>query len=181
MQRPNLIWQRLAIIIATLGATAASALAEAGEVLWRFELANVSGAFVTVAPDGTIYTTDQDRLWAINPDGTVKWAFDDAGGAGGLPVAGGGQPVALLPDGRLVVAAGFTIWALDPDDGTVGWSFTWDGGFNNQIDNGPSVGPDGNIYATTAVAERSTAARVDRNERKGKKPSDHAPVIVEFD
>ena len=37
------------------------------------------------------------------------------------------------------------------------------------------------IYATAAVAERSTAARVDRNERKGKKPSDHAPVIVEFD
>ena len=37
------------------------------------------------------------------------------------------------------------------------------------------------IYATSAVAERSTAASVDRNERKGKKPSDHAPLIVEFD
>ncbi len=150
MQRPNLIWQRLPVVIATLGGTAASAPAGAGDVLWRFELSNISGAFVTVAPDGTIYTADQDRLWAINPDGTVKWAFDDAGGAGGFPVAGGGQPVDLLPDGRLVVAAGHTMWSLDPA-GTVLWSFSWDGGFNNQIDNGPSVGPDGNIYATTAV------------------------------
>ena len=31
------------------------------------------------------------------------------------------------------------------------------------------------------MADRSTSALVDRNERKGKKPSDHAPVIVEFD
>ncbi|MEE8458277.1 MAG: PQQ-binding-like beta-propeller repeat protein, partial [Phycisphaerales bacterium] len=88
--------------------------------------------------------------WAINPNGTVKWTFEDAGGAGGMPAAGGGQPVALLSDGRIVVAAGHTIWALHAD-GSVAWSFSWDGGFNNQIDNGPSVGPDGNIYATTAL------------------------------
>ena len=36
------------------------------------------------------------------------------------------------------------------------------------------------IYATAPMAERCTDARVDRNERKGKKPSDHAPVIAEF-
>ena len=36
------------------------------------------------------------------------------------------------------------------------------------------------IFATEPMARRSTAARVDRDERKGKKPSDHAPVIVEF-
>ena len=151
MQRLSLIGLYLTAAIVALSGATTSAQAEAGEVLWKFELSNVSGAFVTVAPDGTIYTTDQDRLWAINPDGTVKWAFDEAGGAGGLPAGGGGQPVALLPDGRLVVAAGHTIWGLDPDDGAVLWSFSWDGGFNNQIDNGPSVGPDGNIYATTAV------------------------------
>ncbi|MEE8460137.1 MAG: hypothetical protein V3S08_09690, partial [Phycisphaerales bacterium] len=101
------------------------------------------------APDGTIYTADWDRVWAINPNGTVKWTFEDAGGAGGMPAAGGGQPVAQLSDGRIVIAAGHTIWALHTD-GSVAWSFSWDGGFNNQIDNGPSVGPDGNIYATTA-------------------------------
>jgi exodeoxyribonuclease-3 len=36
------------------------------------------------------------------------------------------------------------------------------------------------VFATPDLARRSTAARVDRDERKGKLPSDHAPVIVDF-
>jgi exodeoxyribonuclease-3 len=37
------------------------------------------------------------------------------------------------------------------------------------------------VFATPPLAERCTGASIDRNERKGKQPSDHAPVIVEFD
>lgn len=36
------------------------------------------------------------------------------------------------------------------------------------------------ILATRTLADRCEAARVDRDERKGKLPSDHAPVICEF-
>jgi exodeoxyribonuclease III len=36
------------------------------------------------------------------------------------------------------------------------------------------------ILATAPLAERCTAAWVDRDERKGEKPSDHAPVVAEF-
>jgi exodeoxyribonuclease III len=36
------------------------------------------------------------------------------------------------------------------------------------------------ILATRPVAERCTGSEIDRNERKGKLPSDHAPVIAEF-
>lgn len=36
------------------------------------------------------------------------------------------------------------------------------------------------ILATPALAERSVAAAIDREERKGKLPSDHAPVIAGF-
>ena len=36
------------------------------------------------------------------------------------------------------------------------------------------------ILATESLAARATDARVDRNARKGQKPSDHAPVIAEF-
>lgn len=37
------------------------------------------------------------------------------------------------------------------------------------------------IYATKALAEHCKQVRVDRDERKGEKPSDHAPVIAEFE
>ena len=37
------------------------------------------------------------------------------------------------------------------------------------------------IYATPPLAQQSTGARIDREERKGDKPSDHAPVIADFD
>ena len=36
------------------------------------------------------------------------------------------------------------------------------------------------ILATDSMASRCTGFRIDRDERKGKKPSDHAPVIAEF-
>lgn len=37
------------------------------------------------------------------------------------------------------------------------------------------------IYATPTLAARATHAFIDREERKGKQPSDHAPVVVDFD
>ena len=37
------------------------------------------------------------------------------------------------------------------------------------------------IYATASLAACSRGATVDRDERKGVKPSDHAPLIAEFD
>ena len=36
------------------------------------------------------------------------------------------------------------------------------------------------ILATGAAARACTAASIDRNERKGQQPSDHAPVLAEF-
>jgi hypothetical protein len=115
--------------------------ATAGEVLWRFETSNVSGPYVVTGDDGTIYNTDNQRLWAINPDGTIKWTFDQAGG---------GKAIDFLADGAIVTGLGHTIWAINPD-GTERWSYTWDGGFNEQLDSGPSVGPDGNIYAVSGT------------------------------
>jgi exodeoxyribonuclease-3 len=34
------------------------------------------------------------------------------------------------------------------------------------------------LLATKSVAERSVSSEVDRNARKGEKPSDHAPVLL---
>ena len=35
-------------------------------------------------------------------------------------------------------------------------------------------------YATPALAARVTDVRIERNERKGKAPSDHVPVVLEI-
>jgi exodeoxyribonuclease-3 len=37
------------------------------------------------------------------------------------------------------------------------------------------------ILASATLAARVTDAFVDRNARKGHKPSDHAPVVADFD
>jgi exodeoxyribonuclease-3 len=37
------------------------------------------------------------------------------------------------------------------------------------------------VFLSEPLAKRCTAASIDRNERKGKQPSDHAPVVVELD
>jgi exodeoxyribonuclease-3 len=37
------------------------------------------------------------------------------------------------------------------------------------------------VFATRPLAERCRSAAIDREARKGKQPSDHAPVIVHFD
>jgi exodeoxyribonuclease-3 len=36
------------------------------------------------------------------------------------------------------------------------------------------------VLISEDLAERATGARVDRDARKGPKPSDHAPVIVDL-
>jgi exodeoxyribonuclease-3 len=36
------------------------------------------------------------------------------------------------------------------------------------------------LYVTRSVADRCTAAEIDRDARKGKLPSDHAPVYIDF-
>jgi exodeoxyribonuclease-3 len=36
------------------------------------------------------------------------------------------------------------------------------------------------IFASASLSEFCTGARIDRGERKGEKPSDHAPVLAEF-
>ncbi len=44
-----------------------------------------------------------------------------------------------------------------------------------------SVRPVSRIRASAAVADGVGRAYIDREARKGKGPSDHAPVVVEFE
>jgi hypothetical protein len=107
-----------------------------GRVNWRFRM---DGPYARVRPaiaaDGTVYAIDVfSHLYALQPDGGLKWLKSGAGNKG----------VAVGADGTVYVASEDFIKAFNPD-GTAKWTFV-----QNPpafICLGVSVGPDGNIYS----------------------------------
>jgi outer membrane protein assembly factor BamB len=133
----------LGVGLLALAAGAPARAQQAGDVLWRFELGSpFSSDEVAVGADGTIYAKDNLHLYALGADGTLRWTRDELGG---------GQPIDFLDDGAIVTGLGDTIWALEAD-GSTRWMFSYDSNnFQEQIEAGPNVGPDGNIYAVTST------------------------------
>ena len=107
-----------------------------GRVKWRFQH---SGMYTVVrpavGPDGTVYAVDVgNHLYALSPDGALKWIVRGAG-AKGLGVGS---------DGTVYTGSESSIKAFNPN-GTLKWTFV-----QNPLAFillGPNVGPDGNIYA----------------------------------
>ncbi len=108
----------------------------ADHVNWRFRM---SGPYSQVRPaigsDGTIYSVDVfAHLYALTPDGGLKWLVRGAGDKG----------VAVGPDDTIYVASENYISAYNPD-GSAKWRFVQTP--RAFICLGVSVGPDGNIYS----------------------------------
>jgi Divergent InlB B-repeat domain len=107
-----------------------------GRVNWRFRM---NGPWAEVRPviaaDGTVYAIDVfQHLYALTPNGGLKWLVRGAGNRG----------VAVGADGAVYVASESFIKAFNPD-GTAKWTFTQNP--RAFICLGVSVGPDGNIYS----------------------------------
>ena len=112
----------------------------AGHVLWRLQ---TSGDYIigrpAVGADGTIYTADvTNHLYALTPQGGVKWIFNP--GLGNVV-----QPVSVGLDGTIYYANLDDVYAVNPD-GSLKWVFSSGGQY---IFAGPTAGPDGNIYAAS--------------------------------
>ena len=107
-----------------------------GRVNWRFRMDGpYSMVRPAIGPDGTIYAIDAfAHLYALAPDGGLKWVVNDAGDKG----------VAAGADGTVYVASENDIKAFNPD-GSSKWTFVQNP--SAFICLGVSVGPDGNIYS----------------------------------
>jgi len=112
----------------------ALAQSENERILWRFEMpSNFAGAYSAVGADGTIYTTDNRRLYAIDPSGSQKWLIN----------VNGGRAITFANDGTIYTGE-ISIYAVNPN-GTLKWLYRPPD--NLPSASGPNVGPDGNIYA----------------------------------
>lgn len=108
-----------------------------GRFKWRVKLPD---QFVTSRPlvgsDGTIFATGSfGHVYAVNPDGSIRWVVQPAGGIAGT--------LGMLPNGNLVVGGGGGVQSLSALNGATVWTFP----LTTPLVAGPSVGPDGNVYA----------------------------------
>jgi outer membrane protein assembly factor BamB len=88
-----------------------------------------------VGEDGTIYIGSLSRqLYAINPDGTLKWTFDTGDAINGSAAIGS--------DGTIYIGSmDRQVYAINPD-GTLQWVVPTKSVFSSS----PAVGVDGTIY-----------------------------------
>jgi outer membrane protein assembly factor BamB len=114
-----------------------------GRVKWRFQAdADYILQRPAIAPDGTVVAHDSNgHVYALAPDGALKWIVSTPPFAAGPPSVG--------PDGTVYVASSGTIEAINPD-GSLKWEFSDPLG-GQGVMAGPTVGPDGNVYAVTDI------------------------------
>jgi outer membrane protein assembly factor BamB len=130
---------------------------ENGNRLWVYDLSigdqsdkrTIFGS-PAIGDDGTIYFGTYDNthsngyLYALNPEGTLKWIFSqtDIGHVLGLP----GSP-SIADDGTIYIGSSggkkqARVYAVNPD-GTLKWSYKV---LENRITGAPGIAPDGTIY-----------------------------------
>ena len=109
-----------------------------GRVKWRFQHSDMYTVVrPAVGPDGTVYVVDVGfHLYALSPDGALKWIVRGAGNKG----------LAVGSDGTVYTGSESNIKAFNPD-GSLKWNFEQTP--RAMILLGPNVGPDGNIYAVS--------------------------------
>ncbi len=106
--------------------------------IWRYQMkagapaSNYSSP--AIGPDGTIYVGSQDDfLYAVNHDGTLKWRLQTGGVVRSSP--------AIATDGTIYVGSyDNRLYAINPD-GTVKWTYLTGG----DIPSSPAIAADGTI------------------------------------
>ena len=111
-----------------------------GNLQWTFQ--TQGGRFCSffspaIAVDGTIYAGadfPENRLYALNADGTEKWSFDTGEVYLSAP--------AIASDGTIYIGSRRKcLYAISPD-GSQKWAFTTAG----YVDGSPAIGSDGTVY-----------------------------------
>jgi outer membrane protein assembly factor BamB len=102
---------------------------------WSFTTGDSVFSSPAIGADGTIYVGAIDnKLYAINPDGSEKWSFTTGWDVFSSPAIGA--------DGTIYVGSGDNnLYAINPD-GSQKWSFFTE----DWVASSPAIGADGTIY-----------------------------------
>ena len=128
-----------------------------GEFKWVFAISQITyGGGALVAPDGTIYQCVRNatinNVYAINPNGTPKWAVKLDAAIGAFP--------ALSADGVLYCLTNkSTLYALDASSGAIKWQQSLDGATGSAV----AIDKAGNVYAGTSAAIYSFKPNKEQN------------------
>ena len=128
-----------------------------GEFKWVFAISQITyGGGALVAPDGTIYQCVRNatinNVYAINPNGTQKWAVKLDAAIGAFP--------ALSADGVLYCLTNkSTLYALDASSGAIEWQQSLDGATGSAV----AIDKAGNVYAGTSAAIYSFKPNKEQN------------------
>jgi hypothetical protein len=154
MTKPSLRPQHAAAAMIALAAVATVVKAAPGDILWNFRTDGfITNPRPTVAPDGTIYWGHRG-LYALSPAGQVCWVRTDAGG----------DTIGVGPDSTAYASGSVNVGTPEEpfyrptlkavaSDNTVLWDHPYDPGWGYPVA-GPTVGPDGNIYALAFTGYR---------------------------
>lgn len=109
-----------------------------------------------IADDGTVYALAAEeavtsargiKLFAINPNGTLKWSVNVCSGNNACSTVARSSPN-IDSQGRIIVAyrgsgaSNTFVKALNASDGSQSWSYL----SSNILHSSPAIGPDGTIY-----------------------------------
>ena len=128
-----------------------------GEFKWVFAISQITyGGGALVAPDGTIYQCVRNatinNVYAINPNGTQKWAVKLDAAIGAFP--------ALSADGVLYCLTNkSTLYALDASSGAIKWQQSLDGATGSAV----AIDKAGNVYAGTSAVIYSFKPNKEQN------------------
>ena len=105
-----------------------------GTPKWRCHVGYWPGT-AAIASDGTIYVGSRDSgLYAINPDGAVRWRYPVSGETGSEPAIGA--------DGTVYIGSSAGIMFAVSPDGTLKWDYATGG----SVSSTPAVAADGTVY-----------------------------------
>ncbi|AMP04280.1 PQQ-binding-like beta-propeller repeat protein [Collimonas pratensis] len=129
-----------------------------GSEKWEYPAGSASiggiSSSAAVAADGTVYMGSYDqKLYALNADGTLKWTFQSTGVVSSTP--------ALGADGSVYVAAANVVYALDAVSGASKWSVKLGG----TVRSSPALSAAGVLYVGSDDGHLTALAMADGSKK----------------